>query len=191
MIAMIAGHLSAVEERAVIVRVGGIGFRVHVPADFTTQCGAPGSEIVLYTHLHVREDELSLYGFASREELNLFELLLSVSGVGPRVALGMLSAMPVETIRQAIAGEQVNVLSGAPGVGTKTAKKIILDLKDKVGGGAEEEEAPRFEEDAEVIAALTTLGYSVVEAQSALQHVPPTARGVEERLRLALAYLGT
>lgn len=191
MIARIEGLLSAVEERAVIVQVGGIGFRVYVPGSFLAQCGAVGSEIALHTHLHVREDELTLYGFPSQEELHLFKLLLSVSGVGPRVAMGMLSAMTVDTIRRAIAGEQVNVLSGAPGVGTKTAKKIILDLKDKVGEGAEGTTVPTRFEDAEVIAALTTLGYSVVEAQTALQHVPPTARSVEERLRLALTYLGT
>lgn len=192
MIARIEGRLSAIEDKAVVVQVGGLGLRVYVPDTFKTHCGPVGSTVTLHTHLHVREDELALYGCAAEDELHLFELLLGVSGIGPRVGLSLLSSLSVDEIRNAIATEQVPVLSSVPGIGTKTAKKMILELKDKVEAVAGMSSAPSemLEQDTEVIAALTTLGYSVVEAQSALQHVPADVQGVEERLRTALAYLG-
>jgi Holliday junction DNA helicase RuvA len=189
MIANIEGRLSAIEKRSVIVKVGGIGLRVYIPDALAAQCGPVGSTISLYTHLHVREDELTLYGCATEDDLRLF---LSVSGIGPRAALAMLSALSANDIRSAIATEQANILSSVPGIGAKTAKKIILDLKDKVQvmGGVALPTSPITEVDGEVIAALTVLGYSVVEAQTALQHVPADVPDIEGRLRAALTYLG-
>ena len=202
MIASIKGRLSTVEKSAVVIDVGGIGFRVHVPETLVAQCGPHGSialasTLVLHTHLHVREDELTLYGCATEDDIQLFKQLLSVSGVGPKVAMGMLSALSADEIRVAIAAEKADVLSSVPGIGVRTAQKIILDLKDKVQVPAElalslkggRDAAPWMQEDEQVIGALTTLGYSVVEAQTALQHVPADVRGIEERLRAALAYL--
>ena len=192
MIANIEGRLSAIEQKAVIVQVAGIGFRVHVPHSLIAQCGPIGSPVSLYTHLHVREDQLTLYGCATESELRLFELLLSVTGVGPRVSLALLSTLSDEEVRLAIASEQASVLARVPGIGTKTARKIIFDLKDKiqVAAGVTLIQREIMEEDEQVIAALTGLGYSVVEAQTALQYVPATVRGVEERLRAALATFG-
>lgn len=192
-IAHIEGRLHATEKRAVIIRVGGLGLRVHVPDTFLARCGPVGSTILLHTYLHVREDELTLYGCATKDELQLFEQLLGVSGIGPKVALSLLSTLSADRIRQAIATEQVSALSSVPGIGTKTAQKIILDLKDKVTALVDLSLPPPaiVEADAEVIAALTTLGYSVIEAQSALQHVSPSVEDIEERLRAALAYLGS
>ena len=204
MIANLSGRLSAVEKNAIVIEVGGIGFRVYVPETFAAQCGPGGSiplasKLVLYTHLHVREDELTLYGCASEDDVLLFKQLLSVSGVGPKVGLAMLSRLSADEIRVAIASEKADVLSSVPGIGARTAKKIILDLKDKVKVsdelatflGQAHDAASFMQEDEEVIGALTTLGYSVVEAQAALQNVPADVRGIEERLRAALAYLGT
>ena len=191
MIASVEGRLVAVGKKAVVVQVGGIGLRVHVPDSFTIHCGPVGSTVSLYTHLHVREDELALYGCATESELRLFELLISVSGVGPRLALSLLSVLSDDELRLAIAGDQASVLTRVPGIGAKTAKKIILDLKDKVEAGVGLARPEILDEDMEVIAALTGLGYSVVEAQTALQHVPVDVRGVEGRLRAALVYLGT
>ena len=192
MIAHIEGLLRAVAKRSVVVQVGGIGLRVHVPDSFTTQCGPVGNTVSLHTHLYVREDELTLYGCATEDELHLFELLLSVSGIGPKAALSTLSALSGDEIRSAIATEQPSVLSSVPGIGAKTAKKIILDLKDKVQvtGEVVLPASPITEIDSEVIAALTTLGYSVIESQTALQHVPADVQDIEERLRAALTYLG-
>jgi Holliday junction DNA helicase RuvA len=195
MIASLTGRLAAVEKDAVVVEVGGVGFRVHVPKGLLGECGPLGSKLSLHTHLHVREAELALYGCASEDELGLFELLLGVSGVGPKVGLALLSTLSADEVRAAIASEQDNVLSRVPGIGSKTAKKIILDLKDKVQAPDElyippPELSELAVEDEEVLGALTMLGYSVVEAQTALQHVPTNVRGVEERLRAALAYFG-
>jgi len=188
MIACIEGRLSAIEDRAIIVRVGGLGLRVYVPQTFLLACGPVGSTVALHTHLHVREDELSLYGCATESELQLFELLLGVSGVGPRVALSLLSTLSEEDARVAISSEQASVLARVPGIGAKLAKKIVFELKDKILAGGAVVQSAITEEDAEVIAALTGLGYSVVEAQTALQHVPATVQGIEDRLRAALAY---
>ena len=195
MIASLTGRLAAVEQDAVVVDVGGVGFRVHVPQGLLNECGPLGSTLSLHTHLHVREAELALYGCASEDDLGLFELLLGVSGVGPKVGLALLSTLAADEVRAAIASEQDKVLSRVPGIGSKTAKKIILDLKDKVQApGDLVLQPPALSElaveDEEVLAALTMLGYSVVEAQTALQHVPANVRGVEERLRAALAYFG-
>ncbi len=201
MIANVKGRLSAVEKDAVVVQVGGIGFRVHVPKGLLAQCG-PGGEIPvgstlsLHTHLHVREGELTLYGCATEDELRLFELLLGVSGIGPKVGLSLLSTLSADEVRVAIASEQADVLSRVPGIGKKTAQRIILDLRDKVQVPSDGALSPpgvageMLAEDEDVIGALTMLGYSVVEAQAALQHVPADVRGVEERLRAALAYFG-
>jgi Holliday junction DNA helicase RuvA len=193
MIASIEGTLRAIGKGSVVVEVGGIGLRVHVPDTFLGQCGPAGSTVALRTHLHVREDELTLYGCATEDELRLFELLLTVSGIGPKVALAVLSALSPDQIRQAIATGQASILSSVPGIGAKTAEKIIFSLKDKVRAPAFEVlPVPQISEaDSEVIAALTGLGYSVVEAQTALQHIPAEVDQVEERLRAALAYLGS
>ncbi len=193
MIASIEGHLVAVEKDAVIVQVGGIGLRVFVPGTFLEGCGAAGSPVSLHTHLHVRENEIALYGCGSEQELHMFKLLLGVSGIGPKAGLAILSHLSLDNLQGAIANEQTSALSQVPGIGNKTAQKIILDLKDKVKalGGVSPIIAAITQEDAEVIAALTALGYSIVEAQTALQHVPGNVRGTEERLRAALNYLGT
>jgi Holliday junction DNA helicase RuvA len=170
--------------------VGGVGLRVFVPERFLDACGSIGSTVSLHTYLHVREAGLTLYGCATDGELKLFRLLLSVSGVGPKVALSMLDTLSDEELRSAIANEQAEVLSRVPGIGPKTAKKVVFELKDKVGVSATRLQPAILEEDGEVIAALTALGYSIVEAQTALQRVPATVRGVEERLRAALTAFG-
>jgi Holliday junction DNA helicase RuvA len=195
MIANLTGRLVAVEQDALVVEVGGVGFRVYVPKGLLNECGPLGSKLTVHTHLHVREAELALYGCASEDDLDLFELLLGVSGVGPKVGLALLSTLSSDEVRAAIASEQDKVLSRVPGIGSKTAKKIILDLKDKVQAPDHLVIQPEgltelAVEDEEVLGALTMLGYSVVEAQTALQHIPANVHGVEERLRAALAYFG-
>ncbi|HIP88357.1 MAG TPA: Holliday junction branch migration protein RuvA [Anaerolineales bacterium] len=189
MIARLSGTVAAVGPDHVIVQVGGVGFHVRVPTQVLEQV-QPGRAVELLTHLHVRENEISLYGFLTEEERALFELLLGVSGVGPKVALATLSTVSPDALREAVLREEPGILSRVPGIGPKTARAIIFHLKDRlVPTGAEA--APLLtDEDAEVIAALTALGFSLVEAQTALQNLP---RGeempLEERIRRALAYL--
>jgi Holliday junction DNA helicase RuvA len=148
-----------------------------------------GQPVEFFTHLHVRENELALYGFLTKDELALFRLLLSVSGVGPKVALAMLGTVSPGALRQAVVQEEPALLSRVPGIGPKTAKAIIFHLKDKITP-TEAAAAPLLsDDDAEVIAALTALGFSLVEAQTALQSVPrDEGLPVEERVRQALAY---
>ena len=188
MIARLQGRVEARGKGALIVSVNGIGLRVLVPAPCAAgaQLGEP---VALFTYLHVRENELSLYGCASEEDLSLFELLLSVSGVGPKLAMSMLSAMSADALCQAIGQEQPELLSRVPGVGKRTAEKIVFDLKDKVAAEAVRTGfASLTDADTEVIDALTSLGYSVVEAQRAVQSIPREVTTVEDRLRMALAY---
>ncbi len=191
MIATLRGEVTGGNEDYLIVSVGGIGLRVFVPVGLR---GAtrPGDQIHLYTHLVVREDALTLYGFESESEQQYFNLLLGVNGVGPRIALSILSVMTVDMIRRAVLGEQPELFARVPGVGKKTAQKILLHLQGKITGALEGIGLPSTDVDTEVMEALTGLGYSVVEAQSALQSIPRDApKDVESRLRLALQYFAS
>jgi holliday junction DNA helicase RuvA len=190
MIATVEGRISARERSSLVVNVGGFGLRVLCPQPLLTSV-RPGEPILLFTHLIVREDELALVGFASDEELALFELLLGVSGVGPKLALALLSAMSPDALRLAIGQEQPDVIARIPGIGKKTAQKIVLELRDKVGAAELPEGLAALSEvDGAVIDALTALGYSIVEAQRAVQGLPRDVVDVEERLRRALASFG-
>jgi Holliday junction DNA helicase RuvA len=189
MIAHLRGTVDSVGKDYLIVDVNGVGYRVYVPAA-VRDTAQTGRLIELATHLQVREDAWMLFGFTTQAELELFELLLGVTGVGARTALAVLNAAPPERLREAIAHEQAEVLTRVPGIGPKTAKSIVFHLKDKVGivtPGAEIQYLT--DQDTEVIGALTTLGYSVVEAQRALAALPRDEDlDVEEKIRRALAY---
>lgn len=189
MIATLRGEIAQVEENALVLEVGGVGLRVFVPASVRSRSRA-GDALLLYTHLVVREDALILYGFESQQERELFNILLGVDGVGPKVALSVLSTMTIDSIQRAVFADEADVLSRVPGVGKKTAQKMALHLKDKLKPmDALATMAAMNDKDSEVLAALTALGYSVVEAQAAIQALPKDAPDdTEERLRLALQY---
>jgi Holliday junction DNA helicase RuvA len=189
MIATLRGEILQVEENALVVEVGGVGLRVFVPAPVRGHVKA-GESIFLFTHLIVREDALSLYGFESQPDRDLFNMLLGVDGVGPKVALSVLSTLSLDAVQRAVFAEEPDIFSRVPGVGKKSAQKIALHLKDKLKPvDSLAKIASMSDADGEVIAALTALGYSVVEAQAALQSIPKDAPDdVEARLRLALGY---
>ena len=189
MIATIRGEITQIEENALIIEVGGVGMRVLVPAPLRGRMKV-GETVFLYTHLIVRETELTLYGFESQADRDLFNLLLGVDGVGPKVALSVLSTMNIEAVQRAIFSDEPELLSRVPGVGKKSAQKIALYLKDRLKPiDTLASVAAMSDADSEVLAALTALGYSVVEAQAAIQSLPKDAPDdVEERLRLALGY---
>src|SRR5258708_40011041 len=194
MIASLRGTVLHIEQPGfLVVEVGGVGFKVFVPASVFDGLDGVGRGIFLHTYLMVREDALTLYGFSGEEQRALFELLLTVQGVGPRLALSVLSTLSLDISRTAVAHEQAEVLDRVPGVGRKTAEKIVFALKDKLGADAGLGVlAPVSDVDTEVIGALTALGYSVVEAQSALQSIPKgQGKDVEDRIRLALQYFST
>ena len=189
MIATLRGEIVQIEDTALIVEVGGVGLRVFVPAPLRGRMKA-GETILLYTHLVVREDALTLYGFESQSDRDLFNALLGVDGVGPKVALSVLSTLTLDTVQRAVFNEESEVLSRVPGVGKKTAQKIVLYLHDRLKpADALAKVAAMSDTDSEVLAALTALGYSVIEAQTAIQSIPKEAPDdTEERLRLALTY---
>lgn len=191
MIASIRGRVIALTNDSIIVEVGQVGLKISVPGPLRARLRLE-EPISLFTYLVVREDALALYGFESQEECDFFSLLLGVNGIGPRLAINMLSTLSPAAIRRAVINNQPEVFGQVSGIGRKTALKIILHLQDHVkgeaGAGLPSPEAEPV--DTEVLNALIALGYSVVEAQSALQSVPKDAPKVtEERLRLALQSL--
>ncbi len=191
MITGIHGTLETSKTDAVIVRVGGFSIRVAVPASTLHRLNEQGMEVSLYTHFHMREDGVALYGFLDEQDRNAFEQLIAVSGVGPKVALGLLSVMDAPTLYKALADEDVQRLGLAPGVGKRLAARLILEMKGKlptfaVGmSGVGATSGNRIQ--AEVLEALLGLGYSPSEAQAALAKIPQDqAMTLEQQVTFAL-----
>jgi Holliday junction DNA helicase RuvA len=187
MIRMVRGVVVARGKDYLVIDVQGIGYKVFV-AEPTALAAELETILQLHTYLLVRQDALNLFGFADADELAMFELLLGVNGVGPRVALATLGVLSPDALRMAVAAEEPAMIARVPGVGKRTAEKIVLDLRDKIkpASGLQSLVAST-DVDSEVIDALISLGYSVVEAQRAVQKLPKEATGVETRLRLALS----
>jgi len=192
MIASLKGKLESLGSDFAVINVGGIGLQVYMPTSTLSTLGSVGGDVKLYTHLHLREDNATVYGFVSTEELELFKALINVSGLGPRMALTMLSAMNIEQLTMAIATGNAELLTGIPGIGKKMANRLVLELKDKIGAGLITTPVTQLaEENADVLAALTSLGYSASEATRALASLPRDQElSLEEKVKLALAYFG-
>jgi len=192
MISSLYGKLESLGSDYAIINVGGIGFQVYMPTSTLSTLGATGEEVKLHTHLHLREDNATLYGFSSADELWLFQTLIGVSGLGPRLALTMLSAMSVEQLTMAIATGGTDLLTMVPGIGKKVASRLILELKEKIGAGWITTPATQLaQENTDVLAALTSLGYSAAEATKAVATLPLSSDLIlEEKLKLALQYFG-
>ncbi len=189
MLAFLEGKLLARQEDRLTVQLGAAGVWVFVPRPLAERLTI-GQVVTLHTYLVVREDALTLYGFDTAEARDLFAQLLGVNGVGPRLALTILTSLSPAAVRRAVFQEQPEVFQRVPGVGKKTAQKIVLHLQGRLQpADALEAVAALADVDGEVLEALTALGYSVVEAQTAIQSLPADApHNVEERLRLALRY---
>ncbi|HZK25449.1 MAG TPA: Holliday junction branch migration protein RuvA [Oscillospiraceae bacterium] len=196
------GTLIDKEKETIVLENSGIGWQITVPLTVQAQLASVGQEIKLYTYLAVREDALQLYGFSQREELTLFKLLISVSGVGPKAALAVLSTLSAGEFYWAIMHENIKALTRVPGIGPKSARRLIVELKEKATniamsrGEAQHpaagQAAVAMDAYSEALAALLSLGYQGTEAQSALNEVPEREQlATEELLRKALAYLGT
>lgn len=191
MIASIHGTLEARRADHAIVRVSGFSLRVFVPVSTLSRLGDPGSAVTLYTHFQVREDSMALYGFASESERDAFEQLITISGVGPKVALALLGTMDAQGLYKAIADEDVQRLALAPGVGKKLASRLVLELKGKLpslaGAGGVGMAAASGSIQAEVLEALIGLGYTNAEAQAALRRIPQDRpMTLEEQVTFAL-----
>ena len=200
MIAFVRGILNARTENSVIVDAGGLGFEIYIPLSVQERLPAIGDEVTLYTYMNVKEDEMSLYGFLGRDDLSMFKLLISVSGIGPKGAQSILSGLSADDLRFAILSQDVKAISKAPGVGPRTAQRVILELKDKVnlddgfahlsadastGRGAA---SPSERNDA--IMALTVLGYSNMDAMRVVTGIDTEGKSTEDILHEALKKLG-
>ena len=199
---LLRGTLIAADGRSAAVECGGVGYLCTVSAQTYSQLPEPGEEVLLYTHLSVREDAMELFGFCQKEERDMFKRLTSVSGIGPRSALGVLGSMPLADLRLAILTGDAAALSRAPGIGKKTAQRISLELKDKLaqdalsGAAGLDDAAFAIEPDApaqdalgEALLALKSLGYTPQEAAAALKGVKGQAETPDELIKLALRHM--
>lgn len=188
MIRALEGTLGSIHPNYAILFVGGVGYQVYA-SPYTLGKLTGQSEVSLHIHTHVREDQFNLYGFLTEDELSMFELLISVSGIGPKVALGILAIAEPKTIRTAILHKDPSILTRVSGVGKKTAEKVIVELQNKVSSTDVADQAGALAEQ-ESIEALTALGYSVTESREALKSVSTDVTNVGERLKQALRSLG-
>ncbi|MEK7566658.1 MAG: Holliday junction branch migration protein RuvA [Patescibacteria group bacterium] len=188
MIITLDGKVTFRGQRYFIIEVNGVGYKVFAGTETLRKIPQNEAKVKVFTSLCVREDAMDLYGFLSLAEMELFETLIGVSGVGPRTALGVLGVAPVDMLKKAIAAGETSYLTKVSGIGRKTAEKIVIELRDKMGKGIEGSDEFRHEEDA--LEALRSLGYSLREAREALNKVPQDVKGAEKRIKSALNVLG-
>ena len=197
MYSYIKGVLTDMDEESIVVATGGIGYHIYTTGQTFRYLPSVGEEVKVYTYLHVREDAMLLFGFLTKDELKIYKLLLGVSGIGPKGALAILSVMTTDDLRFAVLGDDAKAIAKAPGVGTKTAQRLILELKDKMSlEDAFEQKFEKTGEPAEnhaqgtkneAVQALVALGYSSSEALRALNGIEITEEtDVEEILKMAL-----
>lgn len=188
MIGQLIGKVSVVDSRFVILDVNGVGYKVFCSLDTLNKLKSSKEPVTIWTHLVVREDVLDLYGFLDKAELEFFELLIGISGVGPKSALSILSLAPPETLKRAISANNTGYLTQVSGIGRKIAEKIVLELRDKIG--ALESEGGNLDQEAETILALEALGYSNREAREALHKIPNHITDTGEQIKEVLKQLG-
>ncbi|HIS79842.1 MAG TPA: Holliday junction branch migration protein RuvA [Candidatus Scatomonas merdavium] len=202
MIGYIKGVIEEIEENSILLDHGGMGFRINMPAALLDRNAHKGDQVKIYTHLQVKEDDMQLYGFYTRDDLEVFRLLLNVSGIGPKGAMNILSVISADNLRFAVLSDDAAAIAKAPGIGKKTAQKLILELKDKFRlEDAFEKKLAHGQEDvlaentdrgaaAEAIQALTALGYSAAEAMQAVKKVEGAEQmDTEALLKAALKFI--
>ena len=202
MISYLKGELAAVEEEKAVIDVGGVGYGVFMPQQALSLLPQPGNEVKIHTYLNVREDAMQLFGFLTRDDLEIFKLVIGVSGIGPKGGLNILSCMSPDELRLAIMSGDAKAISAAPGIGKKTAEKMIVELRDKVdieemldhaahGDEAEARglEASDSDMQTEAVQALVALGYGSAESMRAVKKTSADCITVEDILKEALKYL--
>jgi len=185
MIGSLRGKVALKTEKFAIIEASGVGYKVHLSPDGLSKLKKVGEEALVWTHTHVREDSLDLYGFLEREEQEFFEMLINVSGIGPKGALSILGITSIETLRKAIGSGDTSYLTKVSGIGKKTAEKIVIELRDKVGNI----EGESLQGEMDAMEALKSLGYSQNESREALKKVSPDL-DTNTKLREALKILG-
>lgn len=193
MIAELKGAVSRTGRGFAVVETGGVGYRVSATNETLaalSRAREAGSSAHLFTHLAVRETAHDLYGFATLEELEFFELLITISGIGPKTALAILSVADPATIARAVSSGDSSHLTKVSGIGRKSAERIVVELRDKLGALATGEEAAALKDEADAIDALRALGYTTKEAREALKRIPKAVAGASDRVKEALKALG-
>lgn len=199
MYAYFKGELISIQEDSIILEVNHIGYNLYMPKSSLEVLPATGNQVTIYTYTHVKEDALQLYGFLTKDDLGLFKMLITVSGIGPKGALGILSALSCDDLRFAILSEDAKAIAKAPGIGAKTAQKVVIELKDKISledsmelkkehvSLRKSESSPYAEE---AVEALVALGYSSTDSLRAVRQIEIQSRmGVEDILKEALKKL--
>ena len=191
MISFISGKVKVKTEKSVIVDVQGVGYEVFTTPTLLEKIRG-GSEVSLYTHLYIREEVMELYGFALREELEFFREMISVSGVGPKSALGILTLSSIADLKKAIANEDASLLTKVSGIGKKTAERLIVELKNKISlqDITSDSKSTGISSDSQAIDALVNLGYSIREAREALRQTDKDIDNIRDRIKAALKLLG-
>lgn len=189
MIYSVSGTLALKDDHFAVVETGGVGIKLYASRLTLEGLPATGAQVKFFCHLHVREDALDLFGFTTEGELTFFEMLISVSGVGPRSALAILDTGPLDELAAAIKEDRPDLLTRAPGIGRKTAERVIVELRNKVQAAKSEATVGRMETDGDLLEALTSLGYRKDEARAALAKVGTEVEGTEARLKAALGVL--
>lgn len=190
MIVAVEGKLEAKLPEGAVVQVGGVSLLVQTPVSTLGRLGPEGSLVRLYTHLHVREDALALFGFSSQDELKAFESLITVSGVGPKLALAVLSNLSPDALRTAISAGNVDLLTSISGIGKRTAGRIVLELRGKLGPAGVEGPVLPAAESSELVGALANLGYNAGQIQGAIRALPSDpSLSLEDKIIMALRYL--
>ena len=197
MIAQLQGKISFLQKNSFVIQCSGVGYTVRTLQRLLSGV-ALGDTLTIWTHLAVREDALDLYGFSEREEIDFFQMLITVPGIGPKSAMAIIDLAPVKNIIGAVVAEDAEYLTTVSGIGKKSATKMILELKDKLGDLYEEEEGENLGEDASALEALKALGYGTGESRNALHRVKELWRegdrmgknGINEKVKAALKLLG-
>ncbi|MEK7599247.1 MAG: Holliday junction branch migration protein RuvA [Patescibacteria group bacterium] len=190
MIVSLEGKIVFRTDRFLIIEVGGVGYKVFANAETLRKVHQKEDLVKIFTNLYLREDAIELYGFWTLAELDFFETLNRVSGVGPRTALGILGMGPIDMLKKAIAAGQTSYLTKVSGIGRKTAEKIIIELREKMGEGKGVESSEEFRAEEDALEALRSLGYSLNQVRQALSEVPPEIKGAQDRIKAALKILG-
>lgn len=187
MIHNLKGKITLKRDTFIVIDVQGVGYKIFTSVNTISKVGGVGGDADILTHLHVREDELSLFGFLDGDELDLFESLISVSGIGPKSAMNIMSIASPERISAAISGGEIELLQKVSGIGRKMAERIILELKDKIKSGTGGAATIKvMESDSDVYEALTSMGYSTKQAKNAISKVGKDVEGTSDRLKAAL-----
>lgn len=191
MISRLTGLIAHIDPKYIVIDVQGVGYKLYTTVDIMNKLGKTDEPATFWTYLAVRENALDLYGFSSLSELNFFELLITISGIGPKTALGILNAAPVGTLLTAVQTGETSHLTKISGIGKKVAEKIVLELKDKVEKFTHTEESKSaMKNDSDALEALKSLGYSQNEARDVLKELPKTITKTNDKIREALKILG-